>query len=106
MHPAHPPLPAEQEQSPHCRNVRLLPVDDHVRVHRQVLRYFLRAVAKASPVPRSLSLILRNRLARRLPPARVLAPPTTHPEWRDAAEVWLAELRRTYLSTADLSGAG
>jgi hypothetical protein len=75
---------------------------------RQALRYFLRAAAQgeARPVARSLSSILGNWLATRLPPGRLLAPRQPHPEWKDAAEVWLAELRRVHLSTADRSGAG
>jgi hypothetical protein len=40
------------------------------------------------PVALSLSSILRNRLARRLPTRPPSFPPT-HPEWQDAAEVWL-----------------
>jgi glycosyltransferase involved in cell wall biosynthesis len=75
---------------------------------RPALRHFLRAAAQgeAGRVALGLSSILRNRLARRLPPGRLLAPRQSHPEWRDAAEVWLGELRRDYLSVADLPDAG
>jgi glycosyltransferase involved in cell wall biosynthesis len=75
---------------------------------RQALHYFLRAAAQgeARPVARSLSSILHNRLARRLPPSRLLSPHQPQSEWRDTAEVWLAELRPVHLSTADRSGAG
>jgi len=75
---------------------------------RQALRYFLRAAVQGQvrPVARSLSSILRGRLARRLPPGRLPAPGQPPPEWKDRAEVWLAELRPVELSTADHSGAG
>jgi glycosyltransferase involved in cell wall biosynthesis len=75
---------------------------------RQALRYFLRAAAQgeARPVARSLSSILGSRLARRLPPGRRVAPGQPPPEWKDTAEVWLAELRPVHLSTSDRSGAG
>jgi glycosyltransferase involved in cell wall biosynthesis len=75
---------------------------------RQALRYFLWAAVQGQvrPVARSLSSILRSRLARRLPPRRRLAPGQPLPEWKEAAEVWLAELRPVDLSTADRSGAG
>jgi glycosyltransferase involved in cell wall biosynthesis len=75
---------------------------------RQALRYFFQAAARgeARPVARSLSSILSSRLARRLPLGRLLTSGQPPPEWKNTAEVWLAELRPVHLSTSDRSGAG
>jgi glycosyltransferase involved in cell wall biosynthesis len=75
---------------------------------RQALRQFLGAAAhgEGRPVARDLTAILRSRLASRLPLGRFLAPHQPHAEWSEAAEVWLAELRRAYASTVDVPGAG
>jgi glycosyltransferase involved in cell wall biosynthesis len=75
---------------------------------RQALRQFLGAAThgEGRPVARDLTSILRSRLARHLPLGRLLAQRQPHAEWRDAAEVWLAELRPAYASTVDVPGAG
>jgi hypothetical protein len=77
MQPTNPPPPTEQEQSPDCRNVHLRQIDSQVRVHGRRCATSSGRKARPAWVVPSLSSILRNQLARRLPLGPRLAPQTT-----------------------------